>query len=166
MRFIPGVAVALYAVLVVGCSVETSGLLATGAPDGGDAREDVGLRDARAVDSGDDDSGSAARDSGLPDVGPADSAPPDAGRPSCTDLYGGTNGYYLCEERDGECMFYARLEGLSCDEACAAGTVPGTCTGNEGNSSATGPDRCTPTGREFTCNDGYTDHICICSRPS
>jgi hypothetical protein len=174
-------AVGAVLVLVVACSIETS--VSSTEPDVDGAVTDTGTAltdapntmDVRAHDGatpppdapmpldgrtpGDD--GGTDRDAGGRDAGGRDGGP----RPSCDDLYGRTNGYLLCEQRDRECMFFAELDYASCDDACAAGTTPGTCTGNEGNAAETGPDRCTPSGGVFYCDVGYRDHICICSRP-
>jgi len=172
---------------VVACSVDSSATLpptvdssasdagAEAAPldtsvspeDSGDADADTGSPsgDSGARDADPADADPADPDAGEPDIGPPDVGPPDTGRPTCDELYGSTNGYFLCAERDDECEFFAVLERTSCDDACAAGAVAGTCTGNFGNSSATGPDRCLDSGGSFTCTADYTDHICVCSRP-
>lgn len=149
-------------ILFLGCSVETSGLLAG---DAAMAAEDGGAKgvDASGIDASTLDAGETAPDGGdldggapTPDSGETDAGPPDAGPRPCAEVYARPT--VVCAERDDACEVYAELDGRDCDAFC--GAHGSSCAGTWDNHIV---HDCMRT-LETRCDIPHSNAICICRR--
>ena len=77
--------------------------------------------------------------------------------PDCATQYNGFPGYYFCSQTGDLCTMGANLNGINCNQICAAGG--GECEGGYNNQGMCG------LGQNLGCNGtGFQSAICVCSR--
>lgn len=163
--------VAVASLLLACCSIDRQGFAIDDT-----ARDASPARDARSEPTRPPSIGDAAADRGdalrdaapgpiePPDTGPVE--PPDTGPVvppgplSCAERYGDALAFHLCAETAAQCTFFVRLEGSTCDAACAG--LGGACLGAYNDGGAEGI--CESRG-DSSCSSSGSDHVCTCTRP-
>jgi hypothetical protein len=101
-----------------------------------------------------------------PDLPKPDLPKPDLPQPdlpvvqkTCTELYGFTPSFVLCNQTPTQCRFYTNTNQQSCTQICTQGG--GTCISacEEGGSGNCNCDYSEP------CSNAAYDQICTCTRP-